>query len=76
MAFGNLSCDSARFEAAVTLQDTECLGGFWCNAARFDGRVDLRGLEVHGRTWLRGASGEKGPEALLREITAYGFSWT
>ena len=41
-----------------------------------DGRVDLRGLEVHGRTWLRGASGEKGPEALLREITAYGFSWT
>ena len=38
--------------------------------------VDLRGLEVHGRTWLRGASGEKGPEALLREITAYGFSWT
>ncbi len=45
-----------RFDAAVTLQDSDFYGGFWCEDARFAGRSDFRGVEVHGRTLVRGAS--------------------
>ena len=66
--------------AAVSLQDSECLGGLWCNETMFRGRADVRGLEVHGRTWLVGAAvaddqGAAAADRLLGSIRSYGYHW-
>ena len=76
-AFGNMSLNAAVFEAPVTFQDGEFLGGLWCEDTRFLARADFRGAEVHGRTWMKGASlgrGGAGAE-ITRDIRSFGLRW-
>ncbi len=65
VCLANLSLDGAIFGAAVTLQDTECIGGFWGNKTVFPQSAEVSGLDVHGRAWTAGSTfaGEASPPA-------------
>ncbi len=49
---GSFSLQETRFEADVTLADSQCFGGLWATRAIFRGAVETRGVQIYGRCVL------------------------